>query len=78
MRNGSCEPVVTLRTKKFASLPATSHVCAAKAAGVFCSNRMAGVSLVFICTSNTGVAVLKPILLLLATLSELANAPAVT
>ena len=78
MRKGRREPPVTSRTKKFASLPATSHVCAEKPPPEFCSNLMAGVLLVFICTSNTGVAVLSPTLPVLLTLSELAGAPAST
>src|SRR6185437_3113854 len=78
MRNGRREQLVTSRTKKFASLPATSQVCAVKPPLLFCSRRIAGVSVVLAWTSSTGVAVLSPTLLLLPTRSELALAPAVT
>src|SRR6267154_2551567 len=41
MRKGRREPPVTSRTKKFASLPATSHVCAVNPPELFCSYRWA-------------------------------------
>jgi hypothetical protein len=47
IRNGKRDPLVTSRTKKFASFPATSHVCALNPPVPFCSNLIAGVSLVF-------------------------------
>src|ERR1044072_3509312 len=37
IRKGRRDPLVTSRTKKFASFPATSQVCAAKPPGLFCS-----------------------------------------
>ena len=46
MRNGRREPPVTSRTKKFASLPATSQVCAVNPPALVCSMRIAGVLLV--------------------------------
>jgi hypothetical protein len=78
MRNGSLLPLVTSRTKKFASLPAMSQVCAVNPPELFCSSRCDGVSLVLMCRSSTGVDVRKPTLLLLATKSALAAAPATT
>src|SRR4029078_3902981 len=64
MRKGKRDPLVTSRTKKFASLPATSHVCAVNPPELFCSIRIAGVSVVLTWISNTGVAVPSPTLLL--------------
>ncbi len=78
IRKGRRDPLVTSRTKKLASLPAMSHVCAVKPPWFVCSSRWAGVSLVVMCRSNTGVAVLSPTLPVLLTLSELAGAPAST
>ena len=78
IRKGKREPPVTSRTKKLASLPAMSQVCAVNPPPLFCSSRIAGVLLVLACTSNTGVAVLSPSLPELSTLTELAGAPAAT
>src|SRR6266404_6764655 len=60
MRKGKREPPVTSRTKKLASLPATSHVCAVNPPALVCSYRWAGVLLVVVCKSNTGVPVRSP------------------
>src|ERR1051326_5198208 len=78
MRNGRREPPVTSRTKKFASLPAISHVCAVKPPELFCSRRSAGVLLVATCRSRTGVEVRKPTRPVLSTKIEFVEAPAVT
>jgi hypothetical protein len=47
IRNGSREPDVTSRTKKFASFPAMSQVWDVNPPELFCSSRMPGVLLVF-------------------------------
>ncbi len=78
MRNDSNEPPVTSRTKKLASLAPISHVCAVKPPELFCSRRIAGVSVVFACRSSTGVAVLIPTLPALLTRNAFAGAPAST
>src|SRR6185295_14839304 len=78
MRKGRREPPVTSRTKKLASLPAMSQVCAVKPPELFCSRRMAGVLLVFTCRSSTGVEVRRPTRPVLSTKIELVAAPAVT
>src|SRR5215217_2004274 len=78
IRKDKRDPPVRSRTKKLASLAPMSHVCAVKPPVEFCSSRIAGVSLVFACISNNGVAVRNPTLLLLPTLIELAEAPAST
>ena len=70
-------PPVTSRTKKLASLPAMSQVCAVNPLELFCSSRAAGVSPVFTCRSNTGVEVRNPTRPVLATKTELVGAPAV-
>src|SRR4051812_16215355 len=77
MRNGRREPPVTSRTKKFASLPATSHVCAVKPPLLFCSRRIAGVLLVATWMSRTGVEVRRPRRPVLSTNTEFVGAPAV-
>ena len=78
MRNESRLPPVTSRTKKFASLAPMSQVCAVKPPLLFCSKRMAGVSLVLMWRSRTGLELRKPTLPLLATKSDAVGAPAVT
>src|SRR5262245_4951249 len=77
MRKGRREPPVTSRTKKLASLPAMSQVCAVKPPELFCSRRMAGVLDVLICRSSTGVEVRRPTRPVLSTKIELVEAPAV-
>ena len=77
MRNGSRLPLVTSRTKKFASLPAMSQVCTPQPPLAFCSRRCAGVLPVLICTSSAGDDVRSPSLPLLSTNIELVAAPAV-
>jgi hypothetical protein len=75
MRNGSREPLVTSRTKKFASLPAMSQVWAVKPPALVCSRRMPGVLLVAMWRSRTGVEVRKPTRPVESTKSELVVAP---
>src|ERR1700730_12821670 len=78
MRKGKREPLVTSRTKKLASLPPTSHVCAVNPPELFCSYRWAGVLPVAVCKSNTGVLVRSPTRPLLSTKIELLGALPVT
>ena len=78
MRNGRREPPVTSRTKKLASLPATSQVCAVKPPELFCSRRIAGVLLVLTWRSSTGVAVRRPSRPVESTKIEFVGAPPVT
>ena len=78
MRNGRREPPVTSRTKKFASLPAMSQVWAVKPPALFCSRRMAGVLLVVMWRSRTGVEVRRPTRPVLSTKIEFVGAAAVT
>ena len=77
MRKGSREPLVTSRTKKLASLPAMSQVCAVKPPALVCSRRMAGVLLVEMCRSRTGVEVRRPMRPVESAKIEFVAAPAV-
>src|SRR5262245_17216490 len=77
MRKESLEPPVTSRTKKLASLAPMSQVCAVKPPELFCSKRMAGVLLVLMWRSSTGVDVRRPTRPVLSTKIELVEAPAV-
>src|SRR5436305_973659 len=78
MRKGRREPPVTSRTKKFASLPAMSQVCAVKPPELFWSSRMAGVLLVATWMSSTGVLVCRPSRPVESTKTELVGALPVT
>ena len=53
--------LLTSRTKKLASLPATSHVCAVKPLLPSCWRRSVGVSPSTTCSSTTGLLVPRPI-----------------
>src|SRR5881409_803386 len=75
MRRGRRDPPVTSRTKKLASLPATSHVWALKPPVAFCSKRKAGVSPVFVWRSRTGTDVRKPTRPVLSRYSALVGVP---
>ena len=77
IRRDSLLPPVTSRTKKFASLAPMSHVCAPQPPDAFCSKRTAGVLLVFMCRSSTGVDVRKPTRPVESTNRLLVAAPAV-
>ena len=52
--NGSCEPFVTSRIKKFVSFPARSQVWGVNPLDPSCSRRRVGVSPSFTCSSTTG------------------------
>jgi hypothetical protein len=77
MRSGKVLPPVTSRTKKFASLPAISQVCAVNPPPA-CSRRIAGVSPLSWCSFRTGVVVPSPTLPTLSTWMLPVAAPAVT
>jgi hypothetical protein len=78
MRKDSRLPPVVSRTKKPASLPATSHVCAVKPPELSCSSLSAGVSERRWCIFRTGVVVPKPTLPVLSTYTVPVAAPAST